>query len=105
MGAQRSLTAQETMRLVGSLEGRRLTRGMLQHYTREGYVKPRGLSDSLSRRGRPCSVSYDVSDIVLLRWLVRLSHAMEVGFAGRARGISAIMLRATIPTIMPGASC
>jgi hypothetical protein len=84
------------MRLVGSLEGRRLTRGMLQHYTREGYVKPRGLSDTLSRRGRPCSVSYDITDIVLLRWLVRLG-AQGVKLSRFAKGLRSLR------KLMPGA--
>jgi hypothetical protein len=66
------LTAEEAMELVSHSEKRRLTRGMLQHYTREGYVRPRPVVSRIVKRGRPATVAYDLRDVVLLRWLVRL---------------------------------
>lgn len=83
------LTAPDSMRVVEALEGRRLTRGMLQHYTREGYVKPRGVPERASRRGRPATVSYDLTDVILLRWLVRL-NAQGVKLSRFSRGLRSL---------------
>jgi hypothetical protein len=67
------LTAEETIALVSQSEKRPLSRGMLQHYTAHGYVRLRPIHESRNRRGRPSTHGYDLGDVVLLRWLVRLA--------------------------------
>lgn len=86
MDHQGRISAPQVLALVTELEGRPLSRGMLQHYTREGYVKPRPLLKRSSQRGRPASVGYDLADVVLLRWLVRL-NAQGVKVRRFARGL------------------
>lgn len=88
------LSADEAVDVIYRVHGRRLTRGMLQHYTREGYLKPRPVGESRGRRGRPATVFYDATDLVLLGWLVRLA-SQGVKFRKFARGIAS--LRARLP--------
>lgn len=71
---QRWLTASEVQRLIRQLDGRELSRGMLQHYAREAYVRPRPVTVRSGEQGRPSTLGYTLEDIVLLRWLMRLAE-------------------------------
>lgn len=91
---QRWLTASEVQRLVLQLDGRKLSRGMLQHYAREAYVRPRPITVRSGEQGRPSTLGYTLADVVLLRWLMRL--AVEgVSLNRFAKGIAA--LRKLVP--------
>src|SRR5438105_1404594 len=85
---ERWLTASEVQRLIAELDGRTLSRGMLQHYTQNAYVRPR-LVTGFGQRGRPSSVGYTLTDVILLRWLLRLS-AEGIALKQFAQGIAAL---------------
>jgi hypothetical protein len=86
---QKRLTGAEVQRLIKELEGRTLTRGMLQYYAEKAYVTPRPVTMRSGERGRPSSVGYSLSDVVLLRWLLRLS-AEGISLKKFAGGITAL---------------
>ncbi len=85
----RWLTATEVQQLVEDLDRRKLTRGMLQHYAVNAYVQPRPVTTAFGQRGRPSSVGYSLTDVVLLRWLLRLS-AEGISLKQFADGIRAL---------------
>jgi len=86
---QRWLTASEVQRLIQKLDGRKLSRGMLQHYAREAYVRPRLVTSRSGEQGRPSTTGYTLVDVVLLRWLMRLADE-GVSLNRFADGIAAL---------------
>lgn len=88
------LTGTEVQQLVEELDGRKLTRGMLQHYAVNAYVQPRPVTTTFGQRGRPSCIGYSLTDVVLLRWLLRLS-AEGISLKQFANGIKA--LRRLVP--------
>jgi hypothetical protein len=62
---------------------------MLQYYAEKAYVTPRPVTTRSGERGRPSSVGYSLSDVVLLRWLLRLSEE-GISLKKFARGIAAL---------------
>lgn len=90
------------MGFVERHDGHRLTQGMLAYYTEQAFISPRpaespGLRER--KRGRPCNVFYSATDLILVRWMVRLAAQ---GLSLKKFGGALKFLRSRLPEALIG---
>jgi len=70
------VSASEMIAFVQRYDGHRLSMGMLQYFTERMFISPRPVGARVVQRGRgrPCTVLYDATDLILVRWMVRLRN-------------------------------
>ena len=87
----------DVISFVRQHEGHRLTLGMLQYYVDNAFLQPRRLADEELRkagcRGRPCTVYYSTTDLILVRWMARLGKdgVSLRKFAGALRALRRLL--------------